>query len=379
MRVLMLIDNEYGVGTFWRGYNIARNLTRDFDVNITIVHLSRRRLGRITLKSEGGVALMSVPRTGFLSIPIYSLISIFKDYDLLHVFAAAKASTGFAAMFTKTFSRKKVIVDWDDWWTRGGLFGHSFSGELHRFLEEVNPQLADAIIVVSDLLYKRARALGIPSNKIYKVINGADTSLSIYPRDEALERLHLPRNRFYILYAGLSIHSQEFLVFLKAFRAFVDRYRNAVLIILGNVPSTYLKYVQKLGVEDNVHAPRYVPFNEYLLYLSIADAFLLPADPTVVEAARFPIRLGDYLVAGKPILISDVGEMGRFVRECGCGIVVKPRSPEGWLDGLIKLLEDDGMRLEMGVKAEYCAEKFSWRNLAHQIYNIYKRVLHRVD
>lgn len=373
----MLIDNEYGVGTFWRGYNIARNLVRDFDESITIVHLSHRKLDKITMKSEDGITLMSVPKTGFLTIPTYSLISIFKDYDLLHVFATAKASTGFAAMFAKVFSRRKIVVDWDDWWTCGGLFGHSLSNRLHRFLEEVNPQLADAVIVVSDLLYKRARALGISSSKIYKVINGADTSLNIYPRDKALERLDLPRDRFYILYTGLSIHSQEFLVFLKAFRAFVDKYKNVALIILGNIPSMYLKYVRKLGIGDNVHVPRYVPFNEYLLYLSIADAFLLPADPTVVEVARFPIRLGDYLVAGKPILISDVGEMGRFVRECGCGIVVKPRSPKDWLDGLVKLLEDNEARWEMGIKARCCAERFSWRKLARQVHNIYEEVLNK--
>jgi glycosyltransferase involved in cell wall biosynthesis len=373
----MLIDNEYGVGTFWRGYHIAKNLVKYLNVDATIVHLSRRRVDKIFVRSEYGMTLISIPRTGFLSIPIYSLTSLFKDYDLLHVFATAKASTGIAAILTKFSSRKKVVVDWDDWWTGGGLFGYSMLiDKTHKFLEETGPKLADAVIVVSDLLYMRARSLGIPSDKIFKVINGADTSLNICSRDVALRKLNLPSRYFYILYTGLSIHSREFLTFLNAFKLLINRYKNVMLILLGRIPTTYLAYVRKLGIECNVIISSYVPFDKYILYLSIADTFILPADPTIAEAARFPIRLGDYLVAGKPILVSDVGEMGKFVKQCECGITIRPASPESWLDGLIRLLEDEGSRLKMGAKAKHCADKFSWKNIAQHVYNIYTKVLY---
>jgi glycosyltransferase involved in cell wall biosynthesis len=380
MRVLMLIDNEYGVGTFWRGYNIAKNLALHHAVEVMVVHLSRRRLDKITVKDERGITLLSVPKTGLFSIPIYSLISAFKDYDLVHVFATAKASTGVASIIAKILCHKKVVVDWDDWWTRGGLLDYPLLiGRAHILLEEVSPRLADAVIVVSDLLYRRARSLGVPSNRIFKIMNGADTSLRICPRDVALRKLGVMKNCFYIVYTGISIHSREFLMFLKAFKSLVDDYKkNAVLIMLGNVPREYMACIRKLRIEGNVVVAGYVPFNEYLLYLSIADAFVLPADPTIAERARFPIRLGDYLVAGKPILISDVGEMGNFVRQYGCGIVIKPSSPKGWLNGLITLLDDEELRLEMSARARYCAEKFSWRNIACQVYEAYKKALEGV-
>jgi glycosyltransferase involved in cell wall biosynthesis len=377
VKILMLIDNEYGVGTFWRGYHIAKNLAKYHKVDPAIVHLSRRRVDKIFVGSEHGITLISTPRTGFLSILTYSLISLFKEYDLLHVFATAKASTGIATILTKFSSRKKVVVDWDDWWTRGGLFSYSILiDKTHRFLEETGPKLADAVIVVSDLLYMRARSLDIPSNKIFKVINGADTSLNIYSRDIALRKLNLPGGYFYILYTGLSIHSREFLTFLNAFKLLINRYKDARLILLGRIPIVYLAYIRKLGIEHNVIISGYVPFDRYIFYLSIADAFILPADPIITEAARFPIRLGDYLVAGKPILVSDVGEMGKFVKQCECGITIRPASPESWLDGLIRLLEDDGSRLKMGDKARHCADKFSWKYIAQQVYHIYRKALY---
>ena len=51
----------------------------------------------------------------------------------------------------------------------------------------------------------------------------------------------------------------------------------------------------------------------------------------------------------RPVVSTDVGGIREALE--GCGILCKPRDAEALGEGVIKLLKDDALRLEMGQKA----------------------------
>ncbi|MDR9417270.1 MAG: GT4 family glycosyltransferase PelF [Gracilimonas sp.] len=63
----------------------------------------------------------------------------------------------------------------------------------------------------------------------------------------------------------------------------------------------------------------------------------------------FPYTVIESMSCGRPVVATDVGGIRDALE--GCGILCKPRSPNDIAKGVIKLLQDDALRLEYGNKA----------------------------
>jgi len=78
------------------------------------------------------------------------------------------------------------------------------------------------------------------------------------------------------------------------------------------------------------------------------------SDVAVAPLARnrkaSPLKVFEYMACGRPIVVSDVDEVGNFVRMSGCGIVVNPGDPDGLADAIEWLLSHPEQAEAMGVK-----------------------------
>lgn len=63
----------------------------------------------------------------------------------------------------------------------------------------------------------------------------------------------------------------------------------------------------------------------------------------------FPYTVIESMSCGRPVVSTDVGGIRDALE--GCGILCKPRAPQELADGVIKLLEDNDLRIELGNKA----------------------------
>ncbi|MTI86616.1 MAG: DUF3492 domain-containing protein [Balneolaceae bacterium] len=63
----------------------------------------------------------------------------------------------------------------------------------------------------------------------------------------------------------------------------------------------------------------------------------------------FPYTVIESMSCGRPVVATDVGGIKDALE--GCGILCKPRAPQNIADGVIKLLNDDSLRIELGKKA----------------------------
>ncbi|WP_138429706.1 GT4 family glycosyltransferase PelF [Fodinibius saliphilus] len=63
----------------------------------------------------------------------------------------------------------------------------------------------------------------------------------------------------------------------------------------------------------------------------------------------FPYTVLESMSCSRPVVATDVGGVREAVE--GCGILCKPRNARELADGVIKLLEDDDLRIELGQKA----------------------------
>jgi glycosyltransferase involved in cell wall biosynthesis len=111
-------------------------------------------------------------------------------------------------------------------------------------------------------------------------------------------------------------------------------------------------------------------------YLAAADALLLPMEDHPIEQARFPIRFGDYLMSGTPIVSNAVGEVARFMAEHDCGYAAKVDDATDFGDKLVQALTDPARRAVVQEKAETLIRTtLNWDVVAEKLEKIYAKAM----
>jgi glycosyltransferase involved in cell wall biosynthesis len=118
-----------------------------------------------------------------------------------------------------------------------------------------------------------------------------------------------------------------------------------------------------------------VPYEEIKYYLSAADVLALPMEDSIHDYARFPIRLGDYLASGRPIVSNAVGELRRILVQNQAGLVVDVNDLDGFAEGILALLDDKERANRYGANAYRTArEEMDWRLIARDMIGVYKEL-----
>ena len=110
-------------------------------------------------------------------------------------------------------------------------------------------------------------------------------------------------------------------------------------------------------------------------YLAACDLGWLPLRNSGANRGRFPLKLTDFLAAGRAIVATDVGDLGALLRRLPVGRVV-PDQPEPLAQAVLALLADERERERLGRNARHLAEtEFAWPMMAEQLEQFYAKVL----
>ena len=77
------------------------------------------------------------------------------------------------------------------------------------------------------------------------------------------------------------------------------------------------------------------------------------------------------MMAGLPIVCSDLPEMGRMVQDVDCGKVVDPEDARSISTALNALLEDNSLRDRCGRNAKAASKKNSWEQEEERLLSAY--------
>ncbi|MFC1682637.1 glycosyltransferase [Candidatus Zixiibacteriota bacterium] len=100
---------------------------------------------------------------------------------------------------------------------------------------------------------------------------------------------------------------------------------------------------------------------ELIPLLGAADLLVLPRPYHPATAVAMPTKFAEYIALGKPVLVTDVDETARFVRQHDCGLVCQP-SASGLAAAIVQAREMGPEKLSaMGQRGRRLAEStFSW-------------------
>jgi colanic acid biosynthesis glycosyl transferase WcaI len=249
---------------------------------------------------------------------------------------------------------KRALFVWDvrdvTWRLAGELGGaRGPAAAALRVVERVMwAALARADLVVTatpgitDLLEER----GIPRDRILTLVNTISTAVRDALRDNGAGPGGASRPT--VAYAGLIGYSQGLDVLLPVAREL----RDVDFVLAGDGPhrAEIERRARELELE-NVRFPGYLGREGILeLYRQSDVLFVQTEDTPYTNAVVIPMKLYEYMAAGRPIVYAGRGLAVDFLEEIGCAAIVPPREPGALASAISELAGDPERRRRLGAR-----------------------------
>lgn len=92
------------------------------------------------------------------------------------------------------------------------------------------------------------------------------------------------------------------------------------------------------------------------------------------EAVHRSNKLFQYMSAGLPIVVSDVGNWPELVEDAGCGVAVDPEDPDAIASTMTELIDEPGRRETLGRNGHQAAlDRYNWETQRAELLSKYER------
>lgn len=191
------------------------------------------------------------------------------------------------------------------------------------------------------------------------------------PAVDLRARLGLPAGTALVLHQGAPAQARGGPVLVRAMAGVPD----AHLVFLGDGEPAAEAEIDAvaagLGLADRVHRVPAVPLADLLAVTAQADVGVsLLQDTCENHRLALPNKVFEYLTAGLPVVVSDLPEIARLVREHGVGRAVAPGDPGAVAAGLRAVLAE---RADPALQARVAAaaHELSWTHERRRLEDAY--------
>ena len=121
---------------------------------------------------------------------------------------------------------------------------------------------------------------------------------------------------------------------------------------------------------DRIYCPGFVPPAHVALYQACADILVLPnVAEGFIHAYTSPLKLFEYMAAGKPIVASDLLVLREVLQDGHNALLVPPADPAALARAIMRLLENPKLAAKIAANAYQEAQKYTWEKRAEKILN----------
>ena len=225
----------------------------------------------------------------------------------------------------------------------------------------------DGIITVSEnSAHDVSRYFKVPREKIRVVYNGVDTD--IFQKSNGVSK----ESKRLIFVGNTDDRKKGIYYLLQAMMKLEDDVK--LTIVDGGAPRKKFapRIVRDCGLEDRVTFTGRIESTEELADLYSASN--IAVIPSLYEGFGFPAA--EAMSCELPVIASNSSALPEVVGNGDCGILVPPRDPDALASNIKRLLDDEGLMIQMGKSARKRVEKlFGWEEAAKKMINVYEEVL----
>jgi glycosyltransferase involved in cell wall biosynthesis len=248
---------------------------------------------------------------------------------------------------------------------------------------QYNLKAADAIICVTRPARDRLlRKWHVPSEKITIMPNAADIhSFRPCPQVRQAARAELGlTDEPVIVFVGSFYNWHDTGTLIEAFACLLLDHPDARLLLVGDGEQrpALIERVAQLNIGHAVRFLGLVAHADVPHVLDAADIAVALYPPMEHELWLSPMKLFEYMAAGKAIIASAVGQVGEVIQEWRNGLLAAPGNVDQVAAALKLLVENPKLRADLGRQARCDAERLhSWDSYVRRLERIYAAAISR--
>ena len=183
----------------------------------------------------------------------------------------------------------------------------------------------------------------------------------------------LPENKKLIILQGAGINRDRGAEEAVEAMRYID---NAILVIAGKgdvIPELQTK-VRETSIQKKVVFIPPLPYKELMQLTGICDLGLsLDKDSNLNYRYSLPNKLFDYIMAGIPVLVSDLPELRHIVEKYEIGLIAQDYSPKG-IAGSINSILFGTPEKNWKENLQIAADTLNWEKERHKLISLYRQV-----
>ena len=231
------------------------------------------------------------------------------------------------------------------------------------------------VIVNSNFMKGHIQGLfGLPFEKINVIPNGINlTNFNGIERDYEFRRQYASDNEKIILYMGRLVYEKGIQHLISAMPKILNGYNDAKLIIAGKGGMTdELKaQAEALGISNKVYFTGYLNAKQVQKMYKCADVAVFPS-----TYEPFGIVALEAMLAGVPIVVSDVGGLNEIVEHGVTGMKSYAGNANSIADSILALLYDHQLAANVSKNAKAkVKELYNWNKIAQDTHFTYQKAI----
>ncbi len=246
-------------------------------------------------------------------------------------------------------------------------------------IEKEAVKKVDKIIAVVDEMKKRiVDQHNIPEDEILVVSNLEDEDFVKKAKvDENLIQKY--KDKFVVLYiGGFGIH-RGIDTPIKGMK-YIDK-DDIILLLVGKgskkIENEFRKLIRENKLKNKVEMVGWQPFEKVYTYIKLASICIVPHHSNEHTDNTIPHKLYQYMMVGKPLIVSSCPPLARVVKEANSGLIFKAGDEKDFADKILKIYEDKNLQdkfAKNGLKYTF-EQNHTWQVESKKLVNLYKEML----
>jgi len=259
------------------------------------------------------------------------------------------------------------------WARRRMLFeAHTFpSGGVARAFRRWALLRVGGIVAISHALERLYVGLGL--KRVMTAHDGVSLSRFSTGLSQAMARakVGLPLDQRLVVYTGGLYPGRGLEELITAIKSL-----DAILVIVGgkdeSAGARFREYAAEAGTA-NVRFEGHRPPSDIPIYLAAADMLAMPYSRRTVAPGGVttdwmsPLKMFEYMAAGRPIVASDLPVLREVLRDDENALMVKPDDAGSLADGLRRLMANSTLAARLAAQARHDVEAHTWEARAKKI------------
>jgi glycosyltransferase involved in cell wall biosynthesis len=181
---------------------------------------------------------------------------------------------------------------------------------------------------------------------------------------------------FQVAYFGGGIRRETPDLLLDAAAILVGSFPQLRVVLFGLIPealSHLTGHVSREHLEKTVSLRGRVTEEELRELFGATDAFVLPRCSDFSAKCSFPTRLPELLLAGAPVIVSDVGDVGNYLEDAKSAMFLRSGTGEELAEKIAFLIANPEVKESIGSCGRSAVDKcFSYRKWGDEVLSFFR-------